>query len=85
VAARVELYAAPVCPLGNDDVEMTSDAGETVRVKAALCVRAGLPESVTLKVSGVLATAAHGVPVIAPVEAFRVKPAGSVPIVSDQV
>jgi hypothetical protein len=62
---------------------MTSDAGETVRVKAALCVRAGLPESVTLKVSGVLA--AHGVPVIAPVEAFRVKPAGSVPIVSDQV
>ena len=36
MAARVELYAAPVCPLGNDDVEMTSDAGETVRVKAAL-------------------------------------------------
>ena len=48
-------------------------------------MRAGLPESVTLKVSGVLATAAEGVPVIAPVEAFMVKPAGSVPLVSDQV
>ena len=56
-----------------------------VRVRAALCVRAGLLESVTIKVSGVLATAAEGVPVIAPVEAFRVKPAGRVPLVSDQV
>ena len=56
-----------------------------VRVRAALCVRAGLLESVTMKVRGVLATAAEGVPVMAPVEAFRVKPAGRVPLVSDQV
>ena len=39
----------------------------------------------TLKVSGVLATDAEGVPVMAPVEAFRVKPAGKEPLVSDQV
>ena len=52
--------------------------GEIVRVKAAVCVRAGVLESVTIKVSGVLATAAEGVPVMAPVEAFRAKPAGRV-------
>ena len=64
---------------------MASDAGETVSVRLALCVTAGLLESTTLKVSGVLATAAEGVPVMAPVEAFKVNPAGSVPLVSDQV
>jgi hypothetical protein len=81
----VALYATPVCPLGNDEVEIVSVADETVRVKVAVCVRAGLLESVTLKVSVVLATDAEGVPVIAPVEAFRVKPAGREPLGSDQV
>jgi hypothetical protein len=71
--------------LGNDDVEMTSETGETVSVRLAVCVRAGLLESVALKVRGVLATAAEGVPVMAPVEASSVKPAGRVPLVSDQV
>jgi hypothetical protein len=56
-----------------------------VRVKVAVCVRAGLLESVTLKERGVLATDAEGVPVMAPVEAFRVKPVGSEPLVSDQL
>jgi hypothetical protein len=64
---------------------MTSEAGETVRVNVAVCVRAGLLESVTLNVRGVLATEAEGVPVMAPIEAFRVKPAGRAPMVSDQV
>jgi len=64
---------------------MTSAAAETVRVREALCVRAGLLESATLKVSGVLATDAEGVPAMAPVEAFRVKPAGREPLVSDHV
>ena len=64
---------------------MTSEAGEIVSVRLAVCVRAGLLESVTLKVRGVLVTAAEGVPVMAPVEAFRAKPAGRVPLVSDQV
>ncbi len=64
---------------------MTSAAGEKVSVKLTDRVRAGLLESVTLKVSGVLVTGAVGVPVMAPVAAFRVKPAGTVPLVSDQV
>jgi hypothetical protein len=85
VAVRVALYATPVCPLGKDEVEMTSAAAETVRVREALCVRAGLLESATLNVSGVLATNAEGVPVMAPVEAFSVRPAGREPLVSDQV
>jgi hypothetical protein len=55
-----------------------------VSVRFALCVSAGLPESVTFKVSGVLVTAAVGVPVIAPVDP-KDNPAGSVPLVSDQV
>jgi hypothetical protein len=82
---RVALYAAPVCPLGKDEVEMTSAAAETVRVREALCVRAGKLESATLNVSGVLATDAEGVPVMAPIETFRIRPAGRVPLVSDQV
>jgi hypothetical protein len=64
---------------------MVSGADEMVRVKVAVCVRAGLLESVTLKVRGVLATDAEGVPLMAPVEAFRVKPVGSEPLVSDQL
>ena len=64
---------------------MTSDAGEIVRVNIAVCVRAGVLESVTLKVSGVLATDAEGVPLMAPVEAFKVRPVGREPEVSDQV
>ena len=64
---------------------MTSAAAETVRVSETLCVRAGLPESDTLNVSGVLATDAEGMPVMAPVEALRVRPAGREPLVSDQV
>ena len=64
---------------------MVSEAGETVSVRFAVCVRAGLLESVTLKAKGVLVTAAEGVPVMAPVDAFRAKPAGRVPLVSDHV
>jgi hypothetical protein len=66
-------------------VETDSEAGETVSVRLAVCVRAGLLESVTLKERGALATAAEGVPVITPAGALRVRPAGRVPLVSDQV
>ena len=55
-----------------------------VSVRFALCASAGLPESVTFKVIGVLVAAAVGVPVIAPVDP-KDKPVGSVPLVSDQV
>jgi hypothetical protein len=67
------------------DAIVVVGAAEIVSVRFAVCVRTGLLESATLKVRGVLATEAVGVPVIAPVEAFRVKPAGSEPLVNDQV
>jgi hypothetical protein len=54
-------------------------------LKLAVTLCAGVPESVTLNVSGAAVTAAVGVPPIAPVEAFNVKPNGSVPEVNCQV
>ena len=45
----------------------------------------GLLESVTLNVSGRAFAVTVGVPIIAPVDAFKLRPAGSVPDVSDQV
>ena len=65
--------------------DATVGVAEIVSVRFAVCVRAGLLESETLKIRGVLATEAEGLPVMAPVEAFRVKPAGREPLVSDHV
>ena len=65
--------------------DATVGVAEIVSVRFAVCARAGLLESETLKVRGVLTTETEGVPVMAPVEAFRVKPAGREPLVSDQV
>jgi hypothetical protein len=44
-----------------------------------------VPESVTVKVSGVLLAVTVGVPVIAPVAAFKERTAGRAPLVRDQV
>jgi hypothetical protein len=41
--------------------------------------------SVTLNVSGVFDTETVGVPEIVPVDPFRLKPAGSAPLVKDHV
>ena len=84
IAARVVLYAEPTCPFGSEEVVITKGAEEIVRVKLTDWESAGVLESVTLNVSGVLATATVGVPVMAPVAAFRVNPAGKVPLGSDQ-
>jgi hypothetical protein len=59
--------------------------GMIVRVKATEAVCCGVPESVTLSVSGVAVSGDVGVPLIAPVEVFSVSPAGSVPEVNCQV
>ena len=55
-----------------------------VNVSVAVAVCAGLLESVTAKVNEAPDTAAVGVPVMAPVEVFSDRPAGNVPLVSDQ-
>jgi hypothetical protein len=66
-------------------VPTVSGLAATVRVSAAAALCAGLLASVTVKVSGVLDTAAVGVPATAPVAVFSESPAGNVPLVSDQV
>ena len=85
VAASVVEYAVPTVPLGNDEVVIDRVAGAIVRLSVADLVCAGLLESVAVKVSEVAVAVAVGVPLIRPVEPFRVSPAGSVPLVNDHV
>ena len=84
-AARVVEYATPAIPFGSDDVVILNAAVEIVRLKLALAVCAGEPESVTLKVSGVAATTTDGVPEMVPEDASKFNPAGREPAVSCQL
>jgi len=75
--------------LGSDAVVIVNPE-MTVNVRLTLFVcgaRGGLPASVTVNVSvsGGAPVAAVGVPVIVPVAAFNKSPAGSVPLVNDQL
>jgi hypothetical protein len=71
--------------LGKVVVVITSVGAAIVSESETVLLWTGVPESITLNVSGVALTAAVGVPLIAPVEAFRDRPAGNVPLVSDQL
>ena len=64
---------------------MVSAGAVMVSVRFAVAVCAGDPESVTLKLSGVAVAAAVGVPLISPLDALRLRPAGKVPEVNCQV
>lgn len=72
--------------MGRDVVVMLNGAGPAIvsdRLTDLLC--AGLLESVTVNVSATALAVAVGVPVIAPVDVFSLRPAGSVPLVRDHV
>ena len=75
-------------PLGNDAVVMESGGGvaaaATAMLSALLLVAAVLAESRTRTVKLDVATAV-GVPLTVPVAAFKVSPAGSEPLVTDQL
>ena len=75
----------PTKPFGSDVVVICSVAGAIVRGSVTVVESTGDCESVNLKVKGVELTAAVGVPVIAPVDAFSKSPAGNVPPVSVHV
>lgn len=82
VAATVALYAAPALPPGNDAVVMVGGA-MIVIARLAVAVRCvGLVESVTVT-TAVLAPAVVGLPLMTPVEALMLRPAGRP--VADQV
>jgi hypothetical protein len=57
---------------------------KAVSVRLTLFDSGGVKESATLNVKGVAVTGAVGVPVIAPVAAFNVKPSSD-PVTNDQV
>jgi hypothetical protein len=56
-----------------------------VNISLADLLPGGALESATWNVRGVFATVCVGVPLIAPVAAFNIRPAGNVPLVSDHV
>ena len=66
-------------------VEMVSGAGAMVKVRFAVAVCAGEPESVTLKVNAAEATGKVGVPLMSPLDAFSDNPVGKVPEVNCQM
>jgi hypothetical protein len=79
------VLAPAVCP---DPLVAVMDAGTCwamVSVIARVALSAGELESVTRNVSEVFVMAAVGVPLISPVDVFRLRPFGSVPAVSAQV
>ena len=82
-ASRVALYAAPTVPLGSDELDITSGAGATLRVRLAVLACGGLPESVTLNVNARLEVTSAGVPLSTPVEPFKERPWGSTPPFTD--
>jgi hypothetical protein len=83
VAAILFEYAEPFMPEGKLAVVITRACAITsVRVTVLAC--AGLDESTTLKVKLVLPLAV-GVPEMVPLLVARLRPAGRVPLVMDQV
>jgi hypothetical protein len=85
VAASVWEYATPTCPSLRDAVVIDSVVGAIVKVRFLVAFCVGLAESVARNVNAVFVTAVVGVPLIRPVLAFNVRPAGSVPAVSAHV
>ena len=64
---------------------MASVGETTVSVRFTVFDCCGVLESFTWKVNARLLTAAVGVPVIAPVEAFRLAQVGKAPLATDHV
>ena len=71
--------------MGSDVVVIFNVAGTIVRVRLTFAICAGELKSVTLNVSAAALAVAVGIPLIVPVDAFNVKPFGSVPEMSAQV
>ena len=85
MATSVAEYGTFTIPSGSASVLMERDADATVKVRFAVAVCTGGPESVTLKLNGVAFAGAVGIPLITPVDVFSVNPAGNLPEVNCQV
>jgi hypothetical protein len=67
------------------EIVIPTEVEETVNISFTDLLAGGVLESATWNVRAVFVTACVGVPVIAPVAAFNIRPAGNVPLVSDHV
>jgi hypothetical protein len=76
-------YDVPCVPEGKLEVVIERAGTTTTNDRETDLVRAGFPESVTVAVK-VVVPVAVGVPVIKPVLAARLSPAGRLPVVIDQ-
>jgi hypothetical protein len=76
----------PNVPAARVEVVTLSGGAVTLILRFAVAVLVGLSESVTVTVKLIVPTCGPvGVPVIAPVEAFRLNPAGKLPVVTAHV
>ena len=86
LTAKVWLYTDPMLPFGNVVVVIVGAGGKLmVMLRACVADCGGLLESVTLIVKFTGPFGPVGVPVIAPVPAFKVKPAGNAPTLREKV
>ena len=82
---ETESVCVTVRPARLGEIAIPAELEEIVNISFADLLPGGALESATWNVRGAFATVCVGVPAIAPVEAFNIRPAGSVPLVSDHV
>ena len=83
--AETESVWVTVSPARLGEIAIPAEVEEIVNISLTDLLPAGVLESATWNVRAVFVTACVGVPVIAPVAAFNMRPAGNVPLVSDHV
>src|SRR5689334_4597954 len=84
LAASVVEYETPTVPLGNGDTVVIDNTVLITSVKLLVTVAAGEAESFA-RATNVNDPVAVGVPAMVPVDAFRVNPPGSNPLLTDHV
>ena len=82
---ETESVCVTVRPARLGEIAIPAEVEEIVNISLTDLLPAGVLESATWNVRAVFVTACVGVPVIAPVAAFNMRPTGNVPLVSDHV
>jgi hypothetical protein len=83
--AETESVCVTVRPARLGETEMLTAVEEIVNISLTDLLPGGALESATWNVRGAFVTVCVGVPAIAPVEAFNIRPAGNAPLVSDHL
>jgi len=83
--AETESVCVTASPARLGEIAISTEVEEIVNISLADLLPGGALESATWNVRAVPVTVCVGVPVIAPVEAFNIRPVGKIPLVSDHV